>query len=175
MVSYLFGIQEGNIELQKDFYSGLFLLLFLSKNMSRYDWIPNYWMKFKIWDWDLIWSISQYHNYFKNFNFIVGKVVRLKMDNSPNEIIGKVILRELISWEKNWYLVHLKSPITIDWNPCNFMFIRSLQPEKPLFKDDKVLVLFVNNVDNLSEKNKNRSDYPLQFKGIVADIEKMNK
>ncbi len=175
MVSYLFGKQEGNIELQKDFYSGLFLLLFLSKNMSRYDWIPNYWMKFKIWDWDLIWSISQYHNYFKNFNFIVGKVVRLKMDNSPNEIVGKVILRELISWEKNWYLVHLKSPITIDWTPCNFMFIRSLQPEKPLFKDDKVLVLFVNNVDNLSEKNKNRSDYPLQFKGIVADIEKMNK
>ena len=55
------------------------------------------------------------------------------------------------------------------------MFIRSLQPEKPLFKDDKVLVLFVNNVDNLSEKNKNRSDYPLQFKGIVADIEKLKK
>ncbi len=172
MVSYLFGKHEGNIELQKDFYSGLFLLLFLSKNMSRYDWIPNYWMRFKIWDWDLIWSMSQYHNYFKNFQFVVGKTVIVKIDNAPDNITGKVISRELISWEKNWYLIHLKTPITIDWEPCNFLFIRSLEPEKPLVSGDKVLILFVNNVDKLSEKNKNRSDYPLQFKGTVDNIEK---
>jgi RsiW-degrading membrane proteinase PrsW (M82 family) len=172
MVSFLFGIEEGNNELQKDFYSGLFLLLFLSKNMSRFDWIPNYWMRFKIWDWDLIWSISQYHNIFKNFNFIVGKVVSVKMDNTHEDIVGKVVLRELISWEKNWYLIHLNSPITINWSPCNFIFIRSLQPETPILQGDKVLVLFVNDLDKLSEKNKNRSDYPLQFKGTVSNIEK---
>lgn len=167
MVSYLLGVKVGNSELQNDFYSGLFLLLFLSKNMSRYDWIPNYWIKFKIWDWELIWSISQYKNYFKNFNNILNKSIVIKIIELDCEISGKIIRRELISWEKNWYLIHLKSPLEIEWKKCDFIFIRSTNPDKPIENMDEINILAVDNIDYLSDKVKNIQHFPIKLNGII--------
>ena len=173
IVGIEYGAEVANFELQKDVTSGLFLLLFLTLSLSKFDYIPNYWAPLKFWDWDLMLSIPKTkHNYF-NYNHIIGLKIRLKsygyssIFEKNQYITGVIIKRELLSWEKDWYLVRLDSPMDYGWNNYEFVLIKSKYANKPLHLDnvnsgaEVVKLRLVKNIDDLSNRIKRKRNYLL--------------
>lgn len=169
LVGIEYGAQVANLELQKDISSGLFLLLFLTLSLSKFDYIPNYWAPLRFWDWDLMLSIPKTkHNYFEYKN-IIGYRVKLKpYGHTPllienTNIEGTIIKRELLSWEKDWYLIKLDCEIKYGWNTYRFILVKSKYYNKPFFndKEEVVKLRLVKNIDDLSNRIKRKRSFLL--------------
>ena len=168
LIGYKFGADIANTELQKDLSSGLFLLIFLTINLSKFDYIPNYWAPLKFWDWSLFLSIPRVDTKFFNLKEIIGSNVKIEAFINNNSfakhlpIEGEVVKRELISWEKDWYLIKLKEPLNIGWKKQYFVLVKPKDGNE-IFLESRnqiILVRLVNNIDHLSKKKKNKTDFP---------------
>jgi hypothetical protein len=169
LVGIEYGAQVANLELQKDISSGLFLLIFLTLSLSKFDYIPNYWAPLRFWDWDLMLSIPKTnHNYF-DYNNVIGHKVTIKpYGHSPlfienKNIQGVIVKRELLSWEKDWYLIKLDTDIKYGWNTYSFILVKSKFNNKPFFneKEEVVKLRLVKNIDDLSNRIKRKRSFLL--------------
>lgn len=178
IMGYKFGAANANIELQKDLSSGLFLLIFLTINLSKFDYIPNYWAPLRFWDWDVFLSIPKVDPQFYNFKEIVGVKVHLKSFSKAGTlgrylpVEGEVVKRELLSWEKDWFLIKLHSPIQVGWKTQLFLLVKC-KNESELFlqkQDQIVQVRLVNNLDDLSKMRKKKTDFALSDFARISKI-----
>ncbi len=176
IIGYEFGAAIANTELQKDIYSGLFLLIFLTINLSKFDYIPNYWAPLKFWDWSIFMNIPRVDTKFFNLKEIIGSTVQIKVFNKDNPfsqhlpIEGDVVKRELISWEKDWYLIKLHKPLNIGWKKQYFVLVKPKNGNEIFLekRNQIVLVRLVNNIDHLSKKKKNKHDFLFMDFSIVS-------
>jgi RsiW-degrading membrane proteinase PrsW (M82 family) len=176
LIGYKFGADIANTELQKDLSSGLFLLIFLTINLSKFDYIPNYWAPLKFWDWSIFLSIPRVETKFFNLKEIIGSNIKIKAFISDNSfakhlpIEGEVVKRELISWEKDWYLIKLKEPLIIGWKQQHFVLVKPKDGNEIFLEtiNQIILVRLVHNIDHLSKKKKNKTDFPFLDFGLVS-------
>lgn len=168
LIGYKFGANIANTELQKDLSSGLFLLIFLTINLSKFDYIPNYWAPLKFWDWSIFLSIPRVETKFFNLEKIIGSNIKIEAFIKNNSfakhlpIEGEVVKRELISWEKDWYLIKLRKPLKIGWREQYFVLVKPKDGNE-IFLENRSQIIFVrlvNNIDHLSKKKKKKTDFP---------------
>lgn len=167
IIGYEFGAAIANTELQKDISSGLFLLIFLTINLSKFDYIPNYWAPLKFWDWSIFMSIPRVDTKFFNLKEIIGSTVNIEAFNNGNPfsqhlpIEGVVVKRELISWEKDWYLIKLSQPLNIGWRKQYFVLVKPKDGNQIFLekRNQIILVRLVSNIDDLAKKRKNKHDF----------------
>lgn len=178
LIGYKYGASVANIELQKDISSGLFLLIFLTINLSKFDYIPNYWAPLKFWDWSIFMSIPRVETKFFNLKEIIGSKIQIEAFNTNNPfakqlpIEGEVVKRELISWEKDWYLIKLKDPISINWKKQYFILLKPKDGNEIFLEKRNQIVLarLVSSIDHLSKKRKNKNDFQFIDFAIITKI-----
>jgi RsiW-degrading membrane proteinase PrsW (M82 family) len=169
IVGVEYGASVANDELQKDIVSGSFLLIFLTFSLSRFDYIPNYWAPLRFWDWNIIFNMpNMTAKHFDWYSVLNQKVILSPFGNSGTldgqlPVTGEILKRELVSYDKNWFLVKLDSPIQWGFKKVEFVLIKPLKDNEMLL-DQKlqiVKVRLVKNVDNLSKKVKRKRDFLL--------------
>lgn len=167
ILGYKFGAEAANVELQKDLSSGLFLLIFLTINLSKFDYIPNYWAPLKFWDWDVFMSIPRVEPRFFNLKEIIGAKVKIECFKEDGPLFkhlpvtGEVVSRELINWEKDWYLIKLDEPTSVGWKKQYFLLVK-VKNGNSVFLDKRnqtIQVRIVNSIDHLSKKQKRKRDF----------------
>lgn len=167
ILGYKFGASAANVELQKDVSSGLFLLIFLTINLSKFDYIPNYWAPLKFWDWDVFLSIPRVEPRYFNLKEIIGSKVKIEAFSQNGSlakhlpVVGEVVKRELINWEKDWYLIKLDEPTQVGWKKQYFLLVK-VKNGNSIFLEQKnqtVQVRLVNSIDHLSKKHKRKRDF----------------
>ncbi len=167
LVGMSYGASVANYELQKDIGAGLFLLIFLTINLSRFDYIPHYWAPLKIWDWGLFFNIPKSNPEYFNYNKVIGKKITIT-NYGKNSILmncfptqGTVVSRELIGWEKDWFLIALDKPMSVGWKSYNYILVKSkFSEEQFLTKQHQVIqVRVVKNKSTLEAKLKKKRDF----------------
>ena len=169
LVAWKYGSVVANYQLQKDFGAGLFLIIFLTINLSKFDYIPNYWAPLKFWDWDVFVNIPKIKPIYFNVKNLLdlpielntyGKIGILQKQLPLN---GKIISRELISWEKDWFLIELEQSFTFKNKIYNHLLIKSKTTNEMLLESNNqiVQVRLVKNLDLLKEHKKLKKDFIL--------------
>ncbi|MFZ9846670.1 MAG: PrsW family glutamic-type intramembrane protease [Flavobacteriales bacterium] len=163
-----YGASNANKTLVGDLLQGSFLLVFLTVSLSRFDVIRNYWAPLSFWDWSTFVNMHSLKPQYFNLHEILNRKITLSTfrDNSVlHDILplnGVIVQRELISWEKDWYLIELEKSIEINSWSTNLVLVKikdssSVILSKPLQIVNLRLVL---NADLLKEKKKNKRDFP---------------
>jgi RsiW-degrading membrane proteinase PrsW (M82 family) len=178
-VGVRFGSIVANYELQKDLASGFFLLMFLTISLSRFDYIPNYWAPLKFWDWDVFMNIPLVTPQYFNIKEILNTKVKIAAFGKYSHIgealpvEGEIINRELISWEKDWYLVKLSKSVKIGRKQYSYFLIKARHDsELILSKQHQVIqVRLVEKASELEQRKKLKKDF--RFIGL-ARLEKVD-
>lgn len=168
-ISFKFGPAFAELYTLKGMSSGLFLLLFITFSLTKIDHVQHYWAPIKFWDWQTVLNVPSLKPQFFNLQEILGQSIRLNAFRSSSPMFphlpasGTIIARELISWEKDWYLVKLDNPIFIGWKKVNYLLIKNRKIEEPLLKHPKQIVYLrmVTDLEMLEKKLKKKSDFPL--------------
>ena len=87
-------------------------------------------------------------------------------------VYGEVVKRELLSWEKDWYLVKLDKPLKVAWKQQHFILLKT-KDENDVFLNrnaQPVQVRLVNKIDHLAEKRKRKRDFLFVDLGLVSKI-----
>ena len=182
LFQYVFvGLKHGasiaNFELQKDVASGLFLLIFLTINLSKFDYIPNYWAPLKLWDWEVFMNIPLVEPRYFNLAKIINQKVRISGFGQNGTIhaqlpaSGKVVSRELLSWEKDWYLIELDEPIKVGLRYYASLMVKT-RYENELFLDKQhqiIKVRLVRKQTDLQARKKKKRDY------LFVDLARIEK
>ena len=162
-----YGPIYANKELIKDLMSGVFLLLFLTFSLSKLDIIKNYWAPITLWDWQTIRNLPSIKPVFFNLDEIIGTKVRIESFRDSSvlhnylPISGVIISRELLSWEKDWYLVKLDNPINVGWKIQNYVLIKVKYQEEIMLSNDVQIIhlRLVNNIEELDKKVTKKKDF----------------
>lgn len=167
MMAWRFNAEVANNELLKDLYSGLFLLIFLTSKLSRFDYIPNYWAPLKFWDWNLLFSIPRLEVKHFNLKEIIRAKVIIDAYGDYGELAnhfpikGEVVKRELLSWEKDWYLIKLDAPVKVRWKEHYFILLKAKDENEIFLQRAKqpVKVRLVVKIDDLVKERKRKRDF----------------
>ena len=166
-VGLKYGASIANYELQKDVASGLFLLIFLTINLSKFDYIPNYWAPLKLWDWDVFMNIPQVEPRYFNLAKILDQKVRLSSFGQNGTlhtqlpIEGRVVSRELLNWEKDWYLIELNRTIKVGLRTYDYLMVKT-RYENELFLEKQhqiIKVRLVKKNTDLQARKKRKRDF----------------
>jgi hypothetical protein len=178
LVAWRFNADVANAELKKDLSSGFFLLIFLTAKLSKFDVIPNYWAPLKFWDWNTLFSIPRVEPKRFDLKEIIGVKIELRnygdygVLSGHLPVYGEVVKRELLSWEKDWYLVKLDKPLKVAWKQQHFILLKT-KDENDVFLNrnaQPVQVRLVNKIDHLAEKRKRKRDFLFVDLGLVSKI-----
>lgn len=180
LVAFKFSAEIANEELKKDVASGLFLLIFLTSKLSKFDVIPNYWAPLKFWDWNLLYNIPRVEPKPFDLKAIVGQQIKISAYAPHNAlakqlpITGEVVKRELLSWEKDWYLVKLSQPLKVGWREKHFVYLKTKDANAIFLSQKKQLVQLrvVGNLDDLAKPRKRKIDFLFIDLAIVSIIKK---
>jgi RsiW-degrading membrane proteinase PrsW (M82 family) len=167
MIGWRFNAEVANLELTKDLSSGFFLLIFLTTKLSKFDVIPNYWAPLKFWDWNTLFSIPRVETKTFNLDQIVGSKVKIEnygeygILSKHLPVEGEVVKRELLSWEKDWYLIKLETPLNVAWKKQYFLFLKTKDANEIFLhrKKQPVQVRLVNKIDDLAKDRKLKRDF----------------
>ena len=88
-------------------------------------------------------------------------------------IRGEVVKRELLSWEKDWYLVKLDDPLKFAWNKQHFILLKT-KDENEIFlnrNSQPVQVRLVSKIDDLAKARKRKRDFLFVDLGLVSKLE----
>lgn len=178
-VGIRFGAIVANYELQKDLASGFFLLMFLTISLSKFDYVPNYWAPLKFWDWDVFLNIPMVTPQYFNVKEIINTKVRIStFGNYPElkgvlPVEGKIISRELISWEKDWYVVKLQKQVKIRRKQYAFLLIKMRHENELIFSKQHqvVQIRLVDNPDDLSKRKKRKKEFQFAEMGRLEKID----
>lgn len=176
-VAFKFGAIVANYELQKDFASGFFLLMFLTISLSKFDYIPNYWAPLKFWDWDVFLNIPMVTPRYFNVKKILDSKVRISAFgkySSLSETLpveGTIVSRELVSWEKDWYLVKLSNDIAIRRKQYQYILIKSRHENELIFskKHQVIQIRLVTRYQDIEKRKKRKKDF------VFADLGRLEK
>ncbi len=178
LVAWRFNADIANAELKKDLASGLFLLIFLTAKLSKFDVIPNYWAPLKFWDWNTLFSIPRVETKKFNLKEIIGVKIELRSYGEYGvlsghlPVYGEVVKRELLSWEKDWYLIKLDKPLKVAWKQQHFILLKT-KDENDIFlnrNSQPVQVRLVNKIDHLAERRKRKRDFLFVDLGLVSKL-----
>ncbi|MFT6745911.1 MAG: hypothetical protein ACJAZ2_000249, partial [Glaciecola sp.] len=178
-VGIRFGAIVANYELQKDLASGFFLLMFLTISLSKFDYVPNYWAPLKFWDWDVFLNIPMVTPQYFNVKEIINTKVRIStFGNYPElkgvlPVEGEIISRELISWEKDWYVVKLQKQVKIRRKQYAFLLIKMRHENELIFSKQHqvVQIRLVDNPDDLSKRKKRKKEFQFAEMGRLEKID----
>ncbi len=167
MIGWKFGADVANTELKKDFSSGLFLLIFLTTKLSKFDVIPNYWAPLKFWDWNTLYSIPRVEVKKFKLGEIIGAKVKFDAYGEYGAlkkhfpITGEVAKRELLSWEKDWYLIKLDEPLVIAWKKHYFILVKTKDENEIFLRRQKqpVQIRLVGKIEDLAKERKRKRDF----------------
>lgn len=164
-VSFKFGHEDGWLSLRSSLISGGYLIIFISANLG---------------------TISIKHRKWKPLQLKLPKF-SLKLEHDPNDVVneefditavsvnrdlkrlfpnkGKIIKRETVSGNSDWYLFELDSKKEILDFCGSHILIRAKNPVKPIKFDEKneVAVFVFLSVDRIDAEEKLREDF--LFKG----------
>ncbi|MBI9055423.1 MAG: PrsW family intramembrane metalloprotease [Bacteroidales bacterium] len=165
VISFKFGHEEGWQSLKSSLISGGYLIIFISANMG---------------------TISIKHRKWKPLQLKLPKF-SLKLDHNPNDVVGegfdieavsknrdlrrlfpnkgKIIKRETVSENPDWYLFELENKKEILEYNGRFILIKSRYPNKPIKNNNSVEVavfVFISD-DTIEQELKHREDF--LFKG----------
>ena len=157
--------------------SGFFLLLFLTTKLSRFDVIPNYWAPLRLWDWNTLFSVPRVEAQSFNLDQIIGSEVTIENYGEYGvlakhlPIKGEVVKRELLSWEKDWYLIKLNEPLNIAWKKQYFIWLKTKDPNEIFLSRDQqpVQVRLVNKIDDLAKERKRKRDFLFVDLALVSN------
>tara|TARA_B100000683_G_scaffold81444_1_gene80358 strand:+ start:7685 stop:9691 length:2007 start_codon:yes stop_codon:yes gene_type:complete len=177
LMGWRFNAEVANAELQKDLSSGFFLLLFLTTKLSRFDVIPNYWAPLRLWDWNTLFSVPRVEAQSFNLDQIIGSEVIIENYGEYGvlakhlPIKGEVVKRELLSWEKDWYLIKLNEPLNIAWKKQYFIWLKTKDPNEIFLSRDQqpVQVRLVNKIDDLAKERKRKRDFLFVDLALVSN------
>tara|TARA_B100000768_G_C11191064_1_gene337365 strand:+ start:89 stop:667 length:579 start_codon:yes stop_codon:yes gene_type:complete len=178
LVGGRFSADIANAELKKDLSSGFFLLIFLTTKLSKFDVIPNYWAPLKFWDWNTLFSLPRVTTKKFNLDDILGSKIEIKSYGEYGvlskhlPVKGEVVRRELLSWEKDWYLIKLDEPIKVAWKQQYFVLLKTKDENDVFLKrsDQPVQVRLVNKIDDLIKERKMKRDFLFVDLGLVSRI-----
>lgn len=178
IIGWKFGADAANEELQKDFSSGLFLLIFLTTKLSKFDYVPNYWGPLKFWDWNLIFSLPRVEVKQFRLSEIIGSEILIEQFNEFGvlskhlPIKAEVVKRELLSWEKDWFLVKLEKPLKVGWKEQYFLMLKTKDANAVFLSSKKqpVQVRLVNNIDDLVLQRKKKKDFLFVDLAVVTRL-----
>lgn len=166
-IAFEHGAHYANRTLVDDIFTGAFLLIFLTFSLSKFDVVRNYWAPLRFWDWETLRNTHRMKPRHFKLNEIIGAEVEIDVfrtnsvlkDHLP--LRGKIRSRELISWEKDWYLVDLHQSVHIAWKRYDQALIKLKDLSiDPLSAADQIIHLrLVGNVADLSKKKKVKSDF----------------
>lgn len=167
MIGWRFNAEVANVEFKKDLSSGFFLLLFLTTKLSKFDVIPNYWAPLKFWDWNTLFSVPRVEAKEFNINQIVGSKITIEnygeygVLSKHLPVRGEVVKRELLSWEKDWFLIKLDEPLNIAWKKQYFVLLKTKDENEIFLHRNKqpVQVRLVNEIDDLAKERKRKRDF----------------
>ena len=167
MIGWRFNAEVANLELKKDLSSGFFLLIFLTTKLSKFDVIPNYWAPLKFWDWNTLFSIPRVETKMFNLDDIIGSKIKIEnygeygILSKQLPVEGEVVKRELLSWEKDWYLIKLENPLNVAWKKQYFLFLKTKDANEIFLhrKKQPVQVRLVNKIDDLAKDRKLKRDF----------------
>lgn len=178
IIGWKFSAEAANTELQKDLSSGLFLLIFLTTKLSKFDYIPNYWGPLKFWDWNVIFSLPRVE--VKHFRLadIIGREILIEKYNDYGvlskhlPVKAEVVKRELLSWEKDWYLVKLEKPMKVGWKEQHFLLLKTKDVNEVFLKRKKqpIQVRLVNNIDDLVKDRKKKNNFLFVDLAVVTKL-----
>lgn len=178
IIGWKFSAEAANTELQKDLSSGLFLLIFLTTKLSKFDYIPNYWGPLKFWDWNVIFSLPRVE--VKHFRLadIIGSEILIEKYNDYGvlskhlPVKAEVVKRELLSWEKDWYLVKLEKPMKVGWKEQHFLLLKTKDVNEVFLKRKKqpIQVRLVNNIDDLVKERKKKNNFLFVDLAVVTKL-----
>ncbi|MFL2582507.1 MAG: PrsW family glutamic-type intramembrane protease [Flavobacteriales bacterium] len=179
LVAWRFNADIANAELKKDLSSGFFLLIFLTAKLSKFDVIPNYWAPLKFWDWNTLFSIPRVEPQKFNLQEIIGLKIELRnygdygVLSGHLPIRGEVVKRELLSWEKDWYLIKLDEPLKVAWKKQHFILLKTKDENEIFLKRNAqpVQVRLVNKIDDLAKARKRKRDFLFVDLGLVSKLE----
>lgn len=179
LMGWRFGADVANLELKKDLSSGLFLLIFLTTKLSKFDVIPNYWAPLKFWDWNTLYSVPRVEVQRFNLNEIIGSRILIEQYGEYGvlskhlPIKGEIVKRELLTWEKDWYLIKLDEPLNIAWKKQYFVYLRTKDANDVFLKRNKqaVQVRMVNKIDDLAKERKLKRDFIFVDLGLISRLE----
>ncbi|MFT6715912.1 MAG: RsiW-degrading membrane proteinase PrsW (M82 family) [Saprospiraceae bacterium] len=166
-VGVKFGSVVANYELQKDFISGFFLLMFLTISLSKFDYVPNYWAPLKFWDWDVFLNIPMVTPTYFDVKEVLSSQVRISSFGKHSQlgevlpIEGKIVSRELISWEKDWYLIKLDEQVKIRRKQYAYLLVKTRhENELILSKNHQVVqVRLVSKPSDLEKRKKRKKEF----------------
>jgi len=168
VVAIQYGAANANKTLIGDLLQGSFLLVFLTFSLSRFDVIRNYWAPLSFWDWSTFVDMHRAKPLYFNWKEILNRKVVLtsfresSVLNDKLPIEGVILQRELISWEKDWYLVKLEKPLKVGLLNSDLVLVKlKYTSDMILSKPSQIVNLrMVNDASLLSEKRKNKRDFP---------------
>ena len=166
-VGFRFGAVVANYELQKDLASGLFLLMFLTISLSKFDYVPNYWAPLKFWDWDVFLSIPMVTPIYFDVTQILNAKVRVSVFGNYSKLAeqlpieGVIASRELVSWEKDWYLLKLNEEVKIGRKMYGYFLIKTRhESELMLSKKHQIIQMrAVHDVQELAKRKKQKKTF----------------
>ena len=167
MIGWRFNAEVANLELTKNLSSVLFLFIFLTIKLSKFDVIPNYWAPLKFCYWNTLFSIPRVETKTFNLDQIVGSKVKIEnygeygILSKHLPVEGEVVKLELLSWEKDWYLIKLETPLNVAWKKQYFLFLKTKDANEIFLhrKKQPVQVRLVNKIDDLAKDRKLKRDF----------------
>ena len=137
-LAFKFGPSVANRGLLSSLYSGTYLIIFLSGNLSKFSITKGQWAPIKF------WGTEEKINYEK----VVGTEFTLKSFTQhdyaskylPNS--GKIIKRITVSNEPDWYLIKLDTPKQLNSYLPDIVLIRTKEKEELIEKGKKKFIAF---------------------------------
>lgn len=182
LIGYKYGAKMANFELLRDLSSGLFLLIFLTISLSKFEYIPNHWAPLKLWDWDVFTNIPMVNPSYFNLSKIIGAKIKITAFGkygalaSQLPLQGVVVSRELLGIDKNWFLISLNQELKIGLKTYQYLLI-STRFSNEVFLEKKhqlVQVRLVKDIEQINKKIKLKKDYLFIDLARVQLIEEMN-
>ncbi|MFM7022761.1 MAG: PrsW family glutamic-type intramembrane protease [Flavobacteriales bacterium] len=177
VIAFEHGAQYANKTFVDDIITGAFLLIFLTFSLSKFDVVRNYWAPLRFWDWETLKNTHRLTPYYFNLAEILGQNVEINIFRSDSVLKnvvpmrGEIISRELISWEKDWYLIQLEQPITIAWKTYDHVLVKAKDAGHTILSQSNqaVQLRLVGDMEDLKKNKKVKSDF------LLADYAILNK
>ena len=178
VMAIMYGASSANKTLIGDLLQGSFLLVFLTVSLSRFDVVKNYWAPLTFWDWNTFVNMHSFSPQYFNLNEILNRKIVLSCFRDDSTLIkqlpieGVVLSRELISWEKDWYLIQLNKTLDVYGKNSSLVLIKLKDTSKVVLSQPKqvVNVRLVLDRDLLNNKKKNKRDFPFLDYAILDAI-----
>jgi len=172
------GASNANKTLISDLLQGSFLLVFLTISLSRFDIIRNYWAPLSFWNWGTILNMHRMKPQYFNLQEIINRKITLAAFRDSSvlhqilPLLGSIKQRELLSWEKDWYLIELEKSIELNGWSTKLVLVKMKDTSSVILSKPSQIVnlRLVLNANLLKEKKKNKRDFPFVDYAVLSAL-----